>query len=352
MKNEQQWELKFKNFSSNLDIESGSAILKEKLKLSKKQVSTFLDGGYLYKPMLSDKANKLIVFFEKIGIVCIKTKFSDRRSSTGDDLDKLQQSFKEELGSKNKTIKHQEEIIEQLKQQIQEFELQDRDIDVFDSSDEYFKEPLDPSIKPLKKTFNNSVEPTISLLKEDRPVSWQLGIGIFLIPLIFSWFTLRKGHTTKSKVWSFGWLTVLLLMSVQEQNNASSNVTPKEAIKKESVYVTPKKESVYASETFIATISCGDQRQSIQFIALECFLNTKLKITKNNRSKIYTYTNLAKAGRRSSSGSLLVELPKSFKISASNSSEYYILKIEISNSKNNVVFSDEAAEYGHIRIHN
>lgn len=40
----------------------------------------------------------------------------------------------------------------------------------------------------------------------ERSVGLLLGIGILVIPLIFSWFTLRKGHTTKAKVISFAWL--------------------------------------------------------------------------------------------------------------------------------------------------
>ncbi|MCF8118803.1 MAG: hypothetical protein K9L83_01210 [Deltaproteobacteria bacterium] len=43
-----------------------------------------------------------------------------------------------------------------------------------------------------------------------RPVGFLLGIGIFFMPLIFSWFTLRKGHTTKAKVISFIWFGLCL----------------------------------------------------------------------------------------------------------------------------------------------
>lgn len=39
-----------------------------------------------------------------------------------------------------------------------------------------------------------------------RPVSLWLGIGIFLLPIIFAWFTLRSGHTLKSRIISFLWL--------------------------------------------------------------------------------------------------------------------------------------------------
>lgn len=52
-------------------------------------------------------------------------------------------------------------------------------------------------------TCPNCGRPNTSASTQVRPVGILLGIGIFLIPLIFSWFTLRKGHTTKAKVISF-----------------------------------------------------------------------------------------------------------------------------------------------------
>ena len=44
-----------------------------------------------------------------------------------------------------------------------------------------------------------------------RPVSFKLGAGIFFLPLIFSWFTLREGHSKKARAIAFGWLVVTLL---------------------------------------------------------------------------------------------------------------------------------------------
>lgn len=39
-----------------------------------------------------------------------------------------------------------------------------------------------------------------------RRVGFGLGLGIFFLPGIFSWFLLRKGHTLKSRIVGFGWL--------------------------------------------------------------------------------------------------------------------------------------------------
>ena len=53
---------------------------------------------------------------------------------------------------------------------------------------------------------------------DERPVSILLGVGILLIPIIFSWFTLRKGYTTKAKSISFIWLVFILIISGIQEN--------------------------------------------------------------------------------------------------------------------------------------
>ena len=52
-----------------------------------------------------------------------------------------------------------------------------------------------------------------------RKVSILLGIGIFLFPLIFAWFTLRAGHTTLSRVVSFVWLALSLIIVFSTPSN-------------------------------------------------------------------------------------------------------------------------------------
>lgn len=72
-------------------------------------------------------------------------------------------------------------------------------------------------------TCPNCGRPNTSASTQVRPVGILLGIGIFLIPLIFSWFTLRKGHTTKAKVISFSWLALsLAIIGAQDGTNTSS----------------------------------------------------------------------------------------------------------------------------------
>lgn len=64
-------------------------------------------------------------------------------------------------------------------------------------------------------------------MNQDRKVSTPLGIGIFLIPLIFSWFTLRKGHSRFARILSFVWLvaTMSFLATSGVWENRSTNET-------------------------------------------------------------------------------------------------------------------------------
>lgn len=50
----------------------------------------------------------------------------------------------------------------------------------------------------------------------EREVGIFLFIGIFFIPYIFSWFTLRKGHSNRSRILSFLWLFYLLFTIIKQ----------------------------------------------------------------------------------------------------------------------------------------
>lgn len=57
-----------------------------------------------------------------------------------------------------------------------------------------------------------------SNVESPREVSLLLGLGILFMPLVFAWFTLRKGYSTKAKVVTFLWLffTTLPLLRLSE----------------------------------------------------------------------------------------------------------------------------------------
>jgi tRNA_anti-like len=60
---------------------------------------------------------------------------------------------------------------------------------------------------------------------EERSVGIALGIGILLLPIIFAWFTLRKGHSTRAKIISFVWLAFTFAI-VAGQDRTSTGRTP------------------------------------------------------------------------------------------------------------------------------
>jgi hypothetical protein len=45
-----------------------------------------------------------------------------------------------------------------------------------------------------------------------RKVSFGLALGIFFVPYIFSWFTLRAGYSSAARLVAFGWLLLLLVL--------------------------------------------------------------------------------------------------------------------------------------------
>lgn len=59
-----------------------------------------------------------------------------------------------------------------------------------------------PSARYIEKFYTQNL----------RSVSILLGLGIFFMPYIFSWLTLRQGYSIKARVVSFMWMTVVLIL--------------------------------------------------------------------------------------------------------------------------------------------
>lgn len=47
---------------------------------------------------------------------------------------------------------------------------------------------------------------------QNKKVSGMLGVGIFFMPYIFSWLTLRDGYGKNTKIVSFVWMIIVLLI--------------------------------------------------------------------------------------------------------------------------------------------
>ena len=71
----------------------------------------------------------------------------------------------------------------------------------------------------------NCGKPNIKVAQADRSVTILLGIGIFLVPLIFCWFTLRKGYSTKARVISFCWLALVFVILAGSDKSKNQTVS-------------------------------------------------------------------------------------------------------------------------------
>jgi hypothetical protein len=85
---------------------------------------------------------------------------------------------------------------------------------------------------PTPASENQAPEST-----QERSVGLLLGLGIFLIPYIFAWFTLRDGHSTTSRAASFTWLAVFFCAAAaggsQESNETKTEEPAAAAIQDE-----------------------------------------------------------------------------------------------------------------------
>lgn len=60
-----------------------------------------------------------------------------------------------------------------------------------------------------------------------RKVGAALGIGIFVLPWIFAWFLLRKGYSNTARLISFGWMAVVILLTIAGGSGSNPTTTAK-----------------------------------------------------------------------------------------------------------------------------
>lgn len=70
-------------------------------------------------------------------------------------------------------------------------------------------------------TIPELYQPQTPLQSGLRTVGLTLGIGIFLVPYVFSWFTLRRGYTKNAKIIAFLWLGIMCLGAISGTNQNS-----------------------------------------------------------------------------------------------------------------------------------
>lgn len=74
-----------------------------------------------------------------------------------------------------------------------------------------------PKQAKSETTRNKLLRPPLPFMpKFERRVSILLGIGIFIMPYIFAWFTLREGYSKLARFISFGWLLFLVFIGMQK----------------------------------------------------------------------------------------------------------------------------------------
>ncbi|OIR25341.1 hypothetical protein [Bathymodiolus thermophilus thioautotrophic gill symbiont] len=119
-------------------------------------------------------------------------------------------------------------------------------------------------------------------IDQKKPVGILLGIGILLLPVIFSWFTLRKSYTTLARVVSFTWLVFRIIIftfsddpEVSQKTEIVSNEVKQEASSKK---IKEKIEFQFTVQEFL-------QRYNQAFLALD--RNIKASIKKENDNGKY-----------------------------------------------------------------
>ena len=98
-----------------------------------------------------------------------------------------------------------------------------------------------------------------------------------------------------------------------------------------------------------AVVSCVIQGNHIHVIS--CFDDTQLKITTNNRSRIYQPWEIENAGVMRGPD-LHIDLPENFDLKAQNGSSGLTLSVVVMDRFNNVLYEDQASQYGVVFVGN
>lgn len=87
--------------------------------------------------------------------------------------------------------------------------------------------------------------------QEVRSVGLLLGIGIFFVPLLFGWLTLRKGHSNMARGVTFGWMALFLVLYANRKDD-HSEPSQRTAVRAESAQTETKVMEVQVHEILAA----------------------------------------------------------------------------------------------------
>ena len=103
------------------------------------------------------------------------------------------------------------------------------------------------------------------------------------------------------------------------------------------------------ADSYTAVVSCGMQDRNLNVMA--CFMDTDLELTKDGMTTVYKVYDLQRAGRIYQDG-LHIDLPNNFSILMQNSSKRLVLGLSIYDSSREMVFQDQAGQWGVINVGN
>ncbi|NVK58268.1 MAG: hypothetical protein HWE26_21985 [Alteromonadaceae bacterium] len=75
----------------------------------------------------------------------------------------------------------------------------------------------------------NCGKPNANAPVPERKPSILLWVGIVFAPILFAWFTLRKGYTNKVKGIAFSWMVITLIFVASQGDSNGSSGSPKTA---------------------------------------------------------------------------------------------------------------------------
>ena len=115
---------------------------------------------------------------------------------------------------------------------------------------------------------------------EKKKVGFLFGAGIFFMPYIFSWFTLKKGYSNTTKGVSFVWMAVILINLGNRSPSSASSTRVVASTKEENKAELIKESCLKVSNIFGASSKLSDlQKDELWKDYKDKTFNWKLSVT-------------------------------------------------------------------------
>ncbi len=168
---------------------------------------------------------------------------------------------------------------------------------------------------------------------------------------------LTKDQLLEAKKLSEEWTIGSSLPQITNTDNKSQIKKKAEIAEAKALAKQEREERVRRQRDYPYTAEITCRNGNVLFGLMLCFDKTELKITINNRSKVYTSGDFimraVENGEVSDNYAIVrVYLPKHFRVTAQNSYSRanFILGVKITNSTGHVVFEDQAGSFGVVSV--